>query len=109
MSADSKRDLTEKVVDLTIMNRFRATATSNGKPDPEMAEKLRLRMREEQIVLHLKHFESEQLSALLEFYGTEVGASILKSQEQIASEIQAGFRLVSGEFSDEALIQSDDT
>lgn len=98
MKADSKRELAEKVVDLTVMNRARATATVNGKHDPEKTEQLRLQMREEQIALHMRHFEVDQFRALLDFYSTEIGASILNSQEEIANEVHSGFRLVSGSY-----------
>lgn len=79
MDTESKRELAEKVVDLTVMNRVRSFASMNGVPDPAMAEKMRLRMRQEQTELYIKHFEPEQLFALLDFYSTELGKSILES------------------------------
>lgn len=94
---DRKRELAEKVVDLTVMNRVRSFANLNGVPDADMAEKLRLRMRQEQIELYIKHFEPEQLLALLNFYNTEIGQSILESQKNVSDELAAGARMVSGE------------
>lgn len=97
MDTDRKRELAEKVVDLTVMNRVRSFANLNGVPDAEMAENLRSRMRQQQTELYLKHFEPEQLRALLDFYSTEIGQSILESQKKVSEEISAGTRIVSGE------------
>ena len=102
MTSESKQVLCEKVVDLTVMNRMQATATVNGTPDPDMAKKMRARMREEQIALHMKHFEADQLVAMLDFFSTEVGASILQSQKEMAADVHSGFRLVSGDYSKDA-------
>jgi len=99
MDTREKRKLAEKVVDLTVMNRARATATVNNKPDPEMTEKLKLRMREEQTELYVKHFDSDQLLALLDFYTTEMGKSILESQKRVSGDISSGMRIVSGDAS----------
>jgi len=79
------------------MNRVRSIANLNGAPDPEMAEKMRLRMRQEQAELYLKHFTTEQLQALLDFYKTDMGKSILESQSRVSDELAGGIRLVSGE------------
>ncbi len=54
-------------------------------------------MRQEQIELYIKHYEPEQLQALLDFYGTDIGKSILESQCRVADELAAGTRLVSSE------------
>ncbi len=97
MDTGRKRELAEKVVDLTVMNRIRTSATMNGVPDPEMAEKHRLRMREEQTELYLKHYEPEQFVALLDFYNTNIGKSILESQKKVSDDMASGMRLVSGE------------
>ena len=97
VDTDRKRKLAEDVVDLTVMNRVRSSASLNGIPDPETAEKMRLRMRQEQIELYIKHYEPEQLQALLDFYSTDIGKSILESQCRVADELAAGTRLVSSE------------
>lgn len=97
MSDEEKRKLAEKVVDLTVMNRAKAFASDSNGPNAEMTEKLRLRMREEQTVLYIKHYETEQLMALLDFYSTETGKSILASQERLSNDMASGIRLVSEE------------
>ncbi|MEZ5490271.1 MAG: DUF2059 domain-containing protein [Gammaproteobacteria bacterium] len=97
MDTDRKRELAEKVVDLTVMSRVRSFANLNGVPDADMTEKLRSRMRQEQTELYIKHFEPEQLLALLDFYNTEIGQSILESQKKVSDELAAGTRIVSGE------------
>lgn len=96
LNSDRKRELAESVVDLTVMNRMRSFANLNGKPDPVMAENMRLRMRDEQTELYLKHYETEQLLALLDFYSTDMGKSILESQRNVSDELAAGTRIVSG-------------
>ena len=101
MDTESKRELAEKVVDLTVMNRARSFATTNGASDPAMAEKIRLRMRQEQIELYMKHYEPEQFVALLDFYNTDIGRSILESQSKVSDELAAGTRIMSGEFRDD--------
>lgn len=97
VDTDRKRELAEKVVDLTVMSRVRSFANLNGVPDADMTEKLRSRMRQEQTELYIKHFEPEQLLALLDFYNTEIGQSILESQKKVSDELAAGTRIVSGE------------
>jgi len=54
-------------------------------------------MRQEQIELYIKHYEPEQLQALLDFYGTDIGKSILQSQSRVSDELAAGTRLISSE------------
>lgn len=78
------------------MHRVHAVAIKNGMPDPEMTETLRSRMRAEQTELHIRHYEDAQLAALLDFYATDMGKSILASQESLAKEIASGTRLESG-------------
>lgn len=97
MDIERRRELAQKVVELTVMNRVRSFASLNGAPDADMAEKLRSRMRQEQTELYIKHFEPEQLQALLDFYNTEIGRSILDSQKKVSDEVSSGARLVSGE------------
>lgn len=58
---------------------------------------MRFRMRQEQTELYIKHFDSEQLQALLDFYSTDIGKSILESQSKVSDELAAGTRIVSGE------------
>ncbi|PHS06164.1 MAG: hypothetical protein COA78_14510 [Blastopirellula sp.] len=89
------------------MNRARMFATVNNEPDPEMTEKLRLRMREEQTVLYIRHYEPEQLLALLDFYSTDIGKSILDSQKRVSDDMASGVRLVSGEIGEESFRRND--
>ena len=97
MDTERIRKLAEEVVDLTVMNRVRYSANLNGAPDPVMAEKMRLRIRQEQIALYIKHYEPAQLQALLDFYSTDIGKSILDSQRRVSDELTAGTRIVSSE------------
>jgi len=92
MSGDQKRELAEKVVDQTVMHRMKITSDSNGS-NPQLTEKFRSQMREQQIDLYCKHFEIEQLQALLDFYSTEMGKSILESQKRLSGDISSGLRI----------------
>ena len=96
MDSDRKRELAEEVVDLTVMNRVRSSASKNGAPDPDMAEKMRQRMRQQHIELYMKHYNPDQLIALLEFYKTGIGKSILESQKRVSDDLAAGTRIISG-------------
>ena len=62
---------------------------------------MRQRFREEQINIRFKHFSTDQLIALLNFYETDMGESILITQNDISEEIISGFQLVSEEVSKE--------
>lgn len=95
MDAEEKRSLAEKVVDLTVMNRVRGIATDSNGPNAGMTEEFRSRMRAEQTALYVKHYEPEQFIAILDFYNTDIGKSILASQERLADEMASGTRLVS--------------
>lgn len=73
-----QRDLAEQLVDLIVMNRITAS---------ELITDIHIsRLRESQITLYTKHLEAEQLQALLCFYNTEIGKSILISQQRMAIE-----------------------
>ena len=85
MGTDEKRKLAERVVELTVMNRLQ----------DQMPEEVKERLREEQVGLHLKHFEPEQLMALIDFYETEMGKSISLCQKRMADDFRSGIKLVS--------------
>ena len=97
VDSEQKRRLAEEVVDLTVMNRFRSfSAGSTGRSaDGDM--QARVRMRQQQTELYKKHFEVEQLTAILDFYRTELGESILTSHERLVDDMASGFRLVTEE------------
>jgi len=97
VNAEEKRNLAERVVDLTVMNRAIAIASDSNGPNADMTKKLRFRMREEQTVLYIKHYETEQLMALLDFYNTEIGKSILASQERLSHDMAFSVGVASGE------------
>jgi hypothetical protein len=85
MGPDEKRKLAERVVELTVMNRLQ----------DQMPEEAKERLWEEQVGLHLKHFEPEQLTAHIDFYETEMGKSISLSQKRMADDFRSGIKLVS--------------
>jgi len=93
MSGHQKRELAEKVVDLTVMHRLKTAARNSNGPNPELTELFRSKMREQQIELYCKHFETEQLQEILGFYGSEMGKSILESQKRLSDDISSGLRI----------------
>ena len=87
-----KRKFVEQVVDLIVMSRNRSTASDLNGPNLEMTQKLRSKLREEEIALHMKHYESEHLVALLDFYNTEMGESILSAQIRMSHDMSSGLK-----------------
>lgn len=90
MTDDKKRELAERLVDLSVMGRAKCVASDNCGPNKDLMNKMRSRMRQQQISLYCKHFQTEQLQALVDFYSTEMGKSILRSQERISDELSFG-------------------
>ena len=97
MNAEEKRRLVEKLVDLTVRNPVRKHPAGADGLVKEINEKIRQRMREQQIDIRLKHFSPEQLAALLNFYGTDIGKSIIASQGRISDEFASAMQLVTRE------------
>lgn len=86
MNPDEKRKLVERLVALT-MPELVCDAKSVAEETVEFASRLREKLLQKQIELHIKHLEPEQIQALLDFYDTDMGASILKSQAKIEEEL----------------------
>jgi len=93
MNADEKRKLVEELVALTAGDPVRKHPPGAAGLK-EIDEKIRQRMREQQINIRLKHFSPEQIVALLDFYATKMGKSILSSQGRISDEIASAMQLV---------------
>jgi hypothetical protein len=96
VQTDEKRILAEKIVDLTVISHIQNISTIRTDMAKEMFEKVVSDMREQQIQLHLKHFETNQLAALLDFYSSEMGASILASQRRVSGELAENTKIKSG-------------
>lgn len=97
MNAEEKR----KFVDLTVRDPMRKHPAEADGPVKEINEKIRQRMRKQQIEIRLKHFNPEQLVALLDFYETDMGKSIITSQGRISDEIASAMQLVTHEVMEE--------
>ena len=97
-SQDSEKlGLVERLVDLTVRNPVGAISGNPTDIDMEMHEQIRQRARQQQIDVRLKHFTTEQVRALLDFYESDMGRSIIESEKRIAEEFIAGFQIMSGE------------
>ncbi|MEX0963853.1 MAG: DUF2059 domain-containing protein [Pseudohongiellaceae bacterium] len=94
MQADEKLQFVERLVELTLGNLASepdpSTSTNN-----EFANALREKFRQQQIDLRMKYFEPEQIVALLEFYDTPMGRSILQKQAKIEQEIASNVSVIS--------------
>lgn len=89
-SEDEKRELAARVVRLMV----RKPAYSGNGITEEYKEKMTQRYFDEQTELRVQHYTTEQLQALLEFYGSDMGLSILESQNRMLDAM--GLRIVSG-------------
>ena len=100
MQSDEKKKLVEKLVDLTVRDLMSESdrSMSTGK---EFSSRMRKKFRQEQIDLRLKHFESEQIRALLDFYDTAMGKSILESQSKIDHEVASNVSVIFNEVHDQ--------
>ena len=106
MNAEEKRKLVEELVALSVGDPVRKHPVRKHPPGAadlfnEIDEKIRQRMREKQINVRLKHFSPEQIVALLDFYATEMGKSILTSQGRISDEIASAMQLITHEVIEE--------
>lgn len=90
------RELVEKLVAITLPDLEREASDTAAEHD-EFAESLREKFRRQQIELRMKHFEPEQVQALLDFYDSEMGASILESQAKIDREIASSVSILTDE------------
>jgi len=90
------RELVEKLVAITLPDLEREACDTAAEHD-EFAESLREKFRRQQIELRMKHFEPGQVQALLDFYDSEMGASILESQAKIDRELARSVSILTDE------------
>ena len=95
MNTDNKRKLVEKLVELTVRDPVSEVTGSASEIGLELREKLRERFKEQQVNIRLRHFSEDQLKALVGFYETDMGISILEAQNRISEELAAGIELIS--------------
>ncbi len=86
---EHKRELALRVVKLMLRE---PTVTGTGITE-EYRDQIRDRHYKEQTDLRVKHFSTEQLEALLNFYQSDIGKSILESQNRMIDDM--GFQIVS--------------
>jgi len=85
-----------------------------GKTAPELLDRITREREQAAIALYVQHFSLNQLEALVDFYGSELGQSIAAQQNILDRELGAAmsaiFRQLSKEFTDVSnspLIESD--
>ncbi len=96
MQPVEKKKLVEKLVDLTVPDTLSESDMSSS-IGYELASRMRQRIRQEQIDIRLRHLEPEQIHALLEFYDTAMGRSILESQSKIDRDIAESMSSISAD------------
>jgi hypothetical protein len=89
-SDDDVRELAARVVRLMV----REPAYSGNGITEEYRQQMTQRYFDEQTELRVKHYTVEQLQALLDFYSSAMGRSILDSQNRMLDAM--GPRIVSG-------------
>ena len=96
MQPDEKRKLVENLVNLTVGDTLSETDMST-RIGYEFATRMRQRIQKEQIDIRMKNFDEGQIRALLDFYGTEMGQSILASQSKIDHELASSMAAISSD------------
>ncbi|PCJ23362.1 MAG: hypothetical protein COA96_11945 [SAR86 cluster bacterium] len=96
MQFDEKKELVEKLVELTVRDIVSESDTLT-KVGYKFASRMKQKIRQEQVDLRLKHFAPEQIKALLNFYDTAMGKSILENQSKIDHEIASNVSIISHE------------
>ena len=93
MTNNDKIEKAKRLVHLTGVGRsfIRGKVQERSHDDPRSAHEKNL--KDMQIELRAKHMSSEQLDALLDFYSSDMGKSILDAQERIR--VEASDRLAS--------------
>lgn len=88
MSSAGKLEKAKRLVELTGVGRGIATRRSLSVDEPVDGPRsvLEAQTIEMQIELRAKYMTEEQLDALLEFYGSDMGRSILEAQKRIQVE-----------------------
>lgn len=102
MQPDDKKKLVERLVDLTVCNTI-CESDMSTKVGSALARGMRQRMRQEQIDVRMKHLSPEQISALLAFYDSAMGRSILASQAEIERELGSSMSVISHDVHDQVI------
>lgn len=83
MAAENMKDKAEKLFELTDAVRFPPVRPNAPPKMQEMRKTLSDGYRDLRIKLFAEHYSEEQLDALLGFYESDFGLSILKTQVEI--------------------------
>ncbi len=102
MTPEDKARKAEQLFDLMVRDSFPdlTTAGASGKL-LELQKELGNRFRKLHIELRLKHFTDEQLEALLSFYDSDLGKSIIDAELQIREEFSMLMKGVTEELDSE--------
>lgn len=99
---NKKKKLVEKFLNLKA-SLLMSDSELSLNSDSEYSKHMRLKFSKEQVDLHLKYFDIEQLEALLSFYDTAIGKSILENQIKIDHEISSDISIISDEVHHQAI------
>jgi len=100
MSEDSKIQKAREITSITEAAR-RKSGNDSASVGDEVRQKLQAAQTEISVELFAKHMSEEQLDAMLEFYRSEIGESIMIAQQAISGEYQQILRQKLAELSKE--------
>ena len=86
MNNEDQYKKAKRLVELTGVGRNYISGSRLEAPPEDSEADRQKTLIEQQIELRAKHMVPEQLDALLDFYSSEMGQSILKAQERIRLE-----------------------
>lgn len=98
MSQDDKWKMAERLVELILKDSFPPKLRPNAPAlMKEMLNTVGNKVNDLQVELHAKHYSEDQLRTLLNFYESDMGASILLAQSDISTEFKSRFSEISAD------------
>ena len=97
MTEDERREAVKRLFELR--REFSAGKVREDTPDAikEMRGRVHEKVREAAAELYVEHFSDEQLNAMLDFYGSELGQSIIETQSLIRDRISERMQDIVGD------------
>ena len=87
MDSERKRDIAEKLLELTHQTEQLEYDGASGVMTPVLAQ-LREKQRTLMLELYVEYYSEEQLRSELAFYTSEIGESIVKARSEIAKRLR---------------------
>jgi polyhydroxyalkanoate synthesis regulator phasin len=109
MQPDEKRELVQRLVEIHTSQDLVSAADLSMSAGKDFSKCMTQKIQQEKIELHLKYFDTEQIRALLDFYDSPMGRSILESQSKIDFDLTEHISIISNDVHKQAVedIQSE--